>query len=189
MSDLWSSFSSWFKEKANSRIQIPSVTQTLALPARCDNLPAGLLKPTPTEREFMQLRGIEFGHAFCSSGARNFTGKGYPYHKTLGWFGLAPNHSGSTLITKTVTLSRNPGNMPLLEDGLTPRDARPDCIIVKPLRGVALNAVGLSNFGADWFLNHPDFQESEDVGVTPTQIVVSFMPIGKTREERFQETR
>ena len=95
----------------------------------------------------MNLRGIDFGHVFCASGARNFDGNGWPFHKALKAFGLL-NFAGSGLVTKTTTLDPRVGNMPLMPDGLTPWELKPKCIVVKPLQGVVLNSVGLSGPGA-----------------------------------------
>ncbi|MEN9557883.1 MAG: hypothetical protein RL141_252 [Candidatus Parcubacteria bacterium] len=128
----------------------------------------------------MQLRGIDFGQVFCSSGARNFTGKGWPYHKWLRRLGLL-SHENSTLVGKTIDLEGRPGNIKMKEDGLTPQEWFPDCVIVKPFKGVALNAVGLTNPGLDWWINHPDIRAMEKPHLG------SFSPKGSTPKERFDE--
>lgn len=129
----------------------------------------------------MQLNGIEFGNAFCASGARNFTGKGYPFHGFFTHVGLG--YKGSTLITKTVTTSPRTGNMPLKKDGLTPESFSPDCIYTDLWRGLALNAVGLSNFGTAWLLRHPEV-------LTRTEpFFISFMPVADTVDGRIEEVR
>lgn len=92
----------------------------------------------------MRMRDIEFGHVFNASGARGFQGEGYWFHHLARPFGLS--YKGSTLVTKTTTLAPRPGNMPLEPDH-KPREMLPRCIVVKPMAGVVLNAVGLSGPG------------------------------------------
>lgn len=77
----------------------------------------------------MKLRGIDFGHVFNASGARNFTGHGWPFHRMLRVSGLL-NYDGSTFVSKTTTMSPRPGNLKLLEDGLTPQQQYPDLSLI-----------------------------------------------------------
>ncbi len=92
----------------------------------------------------MQLRGIEFGNILAASGVQGFFGEGYWFHLPLRPLGL--DLSGVTFVSKTATLAPYKGNMPLTR-WHTPRAPFPACIKVRPLRGVVLNAVGLSNPG------------------------------------------
>ena len=128
----------------------------------------------------MYLRGIDFGHVFCASGARNFDGNGWPFHK-LFKVGDWLNFAGSTLVTKTTTLDPRVGNMPLEDDGLTPQELKPKCVIVKPFRGVVLNSVGLSGPGARFLLAQGFWQRQTD------PFFISFMSTSKTATDRQTE--
>ena len=125
----------------------------------------------------MKLRGIDFGCVLDASGTEGFFGEGYPYQKALGI-----NFSGATFVAKTMTMRPRAGNMRIREDGSLPwRPLRPDCIVVKPFKGVALNAVGLSNPGAVALLAQGKWQEREE------PFFLSFMAVGVTKEERMKE--
>jgi len=95
----------------------------------------------------MRLRGTEYGHVLNASGARGFFGEGYWFHSP--WKGLGLNYSGSTFVAKTTTLEPRAGNMPLKPKGdlWVPKETVPKCIVVKPVKGVVLNSVGLSGPG------------------------------------------
>lgn len=123
----------------------------------------------------MKLRGVEFGHVFNASGARGFYGEGYWFHKYLS--GL--NYRGSTLVTKTTTLNPRPGNMPL-DYKNQPVDWFPSCIVVKPLAGVVLNAVGLSG---------PGLETLSGVWKTsqPSPLVISVMGTAEESQTRVVE--
>lgn len=128
----------------------------------------------------MQLRGIKFGHVWCASGARNFDPSiSWWYHPWLKPIGL--DYTGSTFQAKTTTLNPRAGNMPLTEDGLTPKDRMPACILVKPFKGVALNAVGLSGPGAQALLDRGMWQKQSE------PLVLSFMSVETTAEDRKRE--
>lgn len=130
----------------------------------------------------MRLRGIEFGNVWNASGGRNFfPDAGYPFHRWLKPFGL--DYSGSTFVAKTTTLDPREGNMPMKDDGITPKEFKPACIIVKPFVGVALNAVGLSGPGAFELLKSGRWQKIRE------PFLLSFMAVGKTPEEREDEAR
>lgn len=133
----------------------------------------------------MKLREIDFGPIIGASGIQGIFGEGYPYHRQ---FRLIPGFGfdGLTFTAKTVTLNRNEGNMPLEEDGLTPRERRPRCIYVTPrtwIGGYALNAVGLSNFGAKFYLDQCRWQARTDA------FFISFMSIKPAAAERLTELR
>jgi dihydroorotate dehydrogenase len=136
----------------------------------------------------VKLRGIEFGTVFNSAGARGFAGEGYYWHRWMP--GL--DYVGSTFVAKTATLLPRAGNMALAgRDPVAsphpreykPRSIWPDCIMVKPLEGVVLNAVGLSNPGIYrlallWRSHRPK-----------PPWMISIAPVGRTPEDRLDEIR
>jgi dihydroorotate dehydrogenase len=126
----------------------------------------------------MRLRGIDFGPVLDASGVRGFFGEGYPYHRWLRPFGL--DFSGSTFVAKTTTLFARAGNMPLRRD-LSPRERLPRCIVVKPWKGVTLNAVGLSGPGVAALLRTRRWQRREE------PFFLSFMSVAATAPERLEE--
>jgi dihydroorotate dehydrogenase len=130
----------------------------------------------------MRLRNIDFLPVYNAAGAQGFFGEGYPYHKYWRFLGLTYRHCG--FVSKTTTLDPRPGNMPLQVDGITPRDWRPDCIVVKPWRGVVLNAVGLSGPGAVALLQTGRWQRREGAA-----FFISFMAVSQTHQERLEELR
>lgn len=132
--------------------------------------------------KIMKLRGIEFGSVVGASGVQGFFGEGYPYHK---FFKLIPGFTfnGVTLTSKTATLLPRKGNMPLQEDGLTPREFKPACIKVWPGAGVVMNAVNLSGPGLRFLLDTGRWQKMEK------PFFISFMSVGETKEERIEELR
>ncbi len=125
----------------------------------------------------MKLRGIDFGCVLDASGARGFFGEGYWYHRRVP--GL--DFSGSTFVAKTTTLAPRAGNMPLNGDGLTPTELKPKCIVVKPFKGVALNAVGLSGPGAEALFKDGRWQKCED------PFFLSFMAVAPALSGRLDE--
>lgn len=127
----------------------------------------------------MKLRGIDFGPVWAASGAMGFFGEGYWYHQWIP--GL--NFRGCTFVAKTTTLNPRPGNMPMREDGVTPQERKPKCIIVKPWEGVALNAVGLSGPGAKVLFEDGRWQARRE------PFFLSFMSLGQTFHERLAELR
>lgn len=100
----------------------------------------------------MKLRGVEFGHVLDASGARNFDGRGWWYHRWARALGL--DFTGSTFVAKTTTAHPNKGNMPLKADGMTPQELFPRCIHVNRKHQCALNAVGLSGPGAEFLFKN-----------------------------------
>lgn len=126
----------------------------------------------------MILRGIDFGNVFCASGSRNFHGEGWWYHRLLRWMGL--DYKGSTLITKTTTLTYRAGNLPLQEN-LQPQEFLPDCIKVDWMKGTVLNAVGLSGPGAVRLLHEGMWRAIHE------PFIISFMSVGLDRWIRMEE--
>jgi len=125
----------------------------------------------------MLLRGTNFGYVLNASGARNFDGSGWWYHRVFGWTGL--DYTGSTFVAKTTTLEARLGNMLLY--GLHPVEKMPDCIRVYPWKGAALNAVGLSGPGADALLQSGVWQAQEK------PFFLSFMSVARDTTERMSE--
>lgn len=125
----------------------------------------------------MILRGIDFGNVLNSSGARNFDGSGWWYHKALGHIGL--DYTGTTFVAKTTTLSPRQGNM--LLKGVDPAELLPRCIKVYPYKGRALNAVGLSGPGARALLASGTWHKQE------RPFFLSFMSVEKESPRRMAE--
>ncbi len=136
----------------------------------------------------MQLRGIDFGYVLNASGARGWYGEGYWYQRWLRPVGL--DWRGSTFVGKTTTLAPRAGNMPL-DVYSRPLELKPKCIIVKPWKGVVLNAVGLSGPGAAQVVSEWFWRDRLTMGAQlPTgPKMMSFMPVGPTMEDRIQETQ
>lgn len=110
----------------------------------------------------LTFRGVKYAPVYCATGARGFVGEGYPIHRYLKHIGM--DWSGTGFSGKTLTLKPRKGNMPLKDDGMTPQELAPRCIVVKPLShgGEILNAVGLSNFGAEHYLRMGMYQRMRD---------------------------
>lgn len=131
----------------------------------------------------MRLRGIDFGYALNASGARGFWGEGYWFHSLWKSWGL--DYDGAAFVSKTTTLARRAGNMPLV-DAIRPRELIPRCIVVKPWKAVVLNAVGLSGPGAAHILQ----RWSSAPGTLPRgPKMLSFMAVADTSFARREEFR
>ena len=126
----------------------------------------------------MDLKEIPFGRVFAASGVQGFFGEGYWFHDPLKHFGL--DFDNTTFVAKTTTLKPRPGNMPLQSD-FTPRERMPECIHARPLRGVALNAIGLSGPGAEVLFKTGRWQKRVD------PFFISFMSTAASRSERNEE--
>lgn len=115
------------------------------------------------------------------SGVQNFFGEGYPFHAIIKrLFGKRFTFDGALFVAKTTTFAPHAGNMPMQDDGVTPKDFRPACIIAGPwqwLSGVMLNAVGLSGPGAQALLDRNEWQQRQ------VPFMVSFMSIAKSPDE------
>ncbi|MBI4947948.1 hypothetical protein HY844_00075 [Candidatus Berkelbacteria bacterium] len=129
----------------------------------------------------MKLREVEYGRVLCASGARGFYGEGYPFHRIWRFFGL--NWRGTTFVAKTTTLEPRVGNLHLGKDGVTPTELMPRCIVVKPLSGHVLNAVGLSGPGAEALYQSGRYQRMR------RPFMQSFMSVASSKEARFEELR
>ncbi|MFZ3043797.1 MAG: hypothetical protein WA058_01675 [Minisyncoccia bacterium] len=127
-----------------------------------------------------------FGPVWGASGVQGFFGEGYWYQKLFAKIFPGYSFSGLTFVSKTATAFTTTGNMPLAEDGITPRDKRPACITIgfwQILWGVMLNAVGLSNIGLMSLGAMNRWQRRTQ------SFMISVMAIGKTREDREFEIR
>ena len=127
----------------------------------------------------MKLRGIEFGYVLGASGVQGFFGEGYWYHQFVRPFGM--NFDGMTFVSKTTTVTRRTGNMPLKSDGITGKELFPKCVVVKPFRRVALNSVGLSGPGSKALLDTGKWQERQK------PFLISFMSVENKPEIRIHE--
>lgn len=130
----------------------------------------------------MKLRGIHFRPVCNAAGAQGFFGEGYPYHRWWKLVGLTFKDCG--LVAKTTTLHKRPGNMPLQDDGITPQEWQPKCIVVRPLKGVVLNSVGLSGPGAKTLLDDGRWQQRNS-----ESFFLSFMSVQGSATERLAELR
>lgn len=128
----------------------------------------------------MKLRGVDFGNVLGASGVQGFFGEGYWFHKVLSPFGL--NFAGMTFVAKTATLLPRKGNMPLTRY-YTPRQLFPRCIKTKPLRGVILNSVGLSNPGIGALLGTDEWQKRKK------PFLLSIMSLADSPKKRLEELR
>lgn len=134
----------------------------------------------------MILRGIDFGHVFNASGARNFFGDGWRQTRAVEFFG---GWRGSTFVAKTTTLEprmkleNRLGNMRLDPVTLQPVDWFPDCIWFDWRRGITLNAVGLSGPGAVALLHRGLWQRRRE------PFFISFMSLADDAEKRAKELR
>lgn len=131
----------------------------------------------------MKIRNITFGNCWMASGALNFFGEGYWYDDYLAKFvpGFKDVYD-CTFVAKTVTLDCRAGNMPL-DKNFQPQALKPGCIKIYPLQGVILNAVGLSNPGAEEILATGLWQD------ITKPFFVSFMPISHNLIGRIEEMK
>ncbi len=130
----------------------------------------------------LTLNGIHFGPVFCATGARGFYGEGYPFHRFWKYAGM--NWDGVGFSGKTLTLEPRVGNMPLEEDGVTPKEILPRCIWTDFRRGgEIINAVGLSNHGAYAYLMTGKYHTIEK------PFFISFMALANDSSGREDELR
>lgn len=133
----------------------------------------------------MILRNINFGGALGASGVTGFfSGEEYKYHWLYKKLVLGFSFEGMTFVGKTFTFDYNKGNTKLAADGYSIAEWFPDSIKAFPMHDAFLNAVGLSNPGAKFFL-----EEEDNWYQLIKPFMLSFMAIGKTRDQRLMETR
>lgn len=131
----------------------------------------------------MRIKNIPFSNCWIASGALSFFGEGYWHHDYLAR--LLPEFKSAydcTFVAKTVTLGPCVGNMPL-DKNFQPLELKPKCIKIYPIKGVVLNAVGLSNPGAEVILNTERWQD------IAKPFFVSFMPISRNLVGRIEEMK
>ncbi|MBI2013743.1 MAG: hypothetical protein HYS87_02880 [Candidatus Colwellbacteria bacterium] len=126
----------------------------------------------------MLLKGIDFGPICGASGVQGFFGEGYWYHRVLKPVGL--DFRGMTFVAKTTTLNPRKGNMPLRRN-FTPCEILPESIVVRPLKGIALNAVGLSGPGAKALFEQQLWQRRKE------PFFISFMSVAENPTLRIEE--
>jgi len=99
----------------------------------------------------MILKNTDYGNCFLASGSLNFFGDGWSYDERYKKYfsGFKEVIETTTFVAKTTTFYPRPGNMPFDEQTLQPKEFKPKCIKVYPLKGAVLNAVGLSGPGAE----------------------------------------
>lgn len=129
----------------------------------------------------LTLNGVKFGPVFCATGARGFYGEGYPFHRY--WKHVGMNWEGTGFSGKTLTLLPRKGNMPLEDDGVTPKEFSPKCIWVDFQRGEMMNAVGLSNKGAKFYLDTGNYHKIDK------PFFISFMTLAEDAAGREAELR
>ena len=122
-----------------------------------------------------------FGRAWGASGVQNFDGKGYPFHR---WLSMIPgfDFNGMTFVGKSMTCDPTPGNMDL-DDNLMPTTWKPSCIKVNLWKAAVLNAVGLSNPGAEALFAKDMWQRMTH------PFFLSFAPQGADEAERLENVR
>lgn len=133
------------------------------------------------------LRGVDFGSVRIASGTQGFFGEGYDYQKLL--YPLNWGFPFTTFVAKTTTYrprlrpDQKEGNMPLREDKIRPKEFKPETIWVDIAKGIALNAVGLSNGGAAFLLNADTWQKRRK------PFFLSFMSVQSNADARLMELR
>lgn len=130
----------------------------------------------------MILRGIKFPPVQAASGVLNFFGEGYWFHRFFRIF-FKMRLKGAEFVSKTSTLLPRTGNLPLKNDGVTPKEMFPQCIIVNQKKGFALNAVSLSGPGLEFLLSSRRWQSRTE------PFSISIMSLAKTESERIDETK
>lgn len=132
-------------------------------------------------KEGKKSETVDFGNVFNAPGTFGFYGEGYPFHRLWKHIGLTSD--GLSFAGKTLTLKETPGNMPLKNDGVTPKEWMPKCIWVDFIAGRMMNAVGLSNSGARFYLGSGLYYKLS------TPFFLSFAPVAKDQAGREVETR
>ena len=132
------------------------------------------------QESIMKLRGIEFGNVLGASGVQGFFGEGYWFHSP--WKLLGMNLKDMAFVAKTATFHHRTGNMALTAD-YRPRDFLPSCVVAKPMQGLMLNSVGLSNPGIVELLNTFKWQSH------PKPFWISLMSVADTKEARLDELK
>lgn len=131
----------------------------------------------------LKIRNVEFPHhVFMGPGLRGFFGESYWFHFLIKLF-FGAIWTGMNFVAKTTTFHKRQGNLELRADGYQMRRLFPRCILAHWLSSHILNAVGLSGPGFRDLLDRGFWQKRTDPWI------LSFMAVGKTKEERIQEYR
>lgn len=132
----------------------------------------------------MILRNINFGGALGASGVTGYySGEEYKYHELYKKFIPGFSFENMAEVAKTFTFGAHEGNTKLAADNYSVAEWFPDSIKAFPFHGAFLNAVGLSNPGAKFLIEKNKWQQ------LTKPFMLSFMAIGRSREERLEETR
>lgn len=129
---------------------------------------------------------VAFGPVWGASGVQGFFGEKYWYQELFARWIPGYSFRNVTFVTKTATANRNEGNMPLKEDGITPKERRPVCIVLgiwQFIWGVMLNAVGLSNIGIGPLIGKGLWQKITE------PLMISVMAISGSARNRVAEIR
>lgn len=134
----------------------------------------------------MVLRKVIFPRALGASGVQGFFGD--PFYPEYKHSPIIKAICGDIFkdmgfVAKTVTISYNRGNVPLAMNMFSFKELLPKAIHPFIAEGAALNAVGLSNYGFENLLNMGIWQFKKE------PFMLSFMAIGKTKEDRLKEAR
>jgi len=123
----------------------------------------------------MNINNVDFGRLWAASGTLGVFGEAYPFHHLYRLAVPGFETEKMTFVAKTVTTLANVGNMPLRKDW-QPSEWFPKCIWWSWRHGVALNAVGLSNFGFKAALSEGLWQKRT------APFMLSWMPLGNDHE-------
>lgn len=136
------------------------------------------------------VKGEKCGTIFCATGALGFYGEGYPFHSLPPWAKASKLLRQMGFSGKTMTLEPRrgkkygeAGNMPLKEDGVTPEEFLPRCIYTNFITGEMINAVGLTNWSLEFYLQLGQFKKRKD------PYFISVMLMSATAAEREAELR
>jgi dihydroorotate dehydrogenase len=124
------------------------------------------------------MAGLLVPAVWTSSGTEGFFGEGYWFHRYTSLLGNVLHNT--MFVAKTTTAYPCVGNMKLAEDH-TPAERNPPCIWRAPFRGIALNAVGLSNPGIEELVRDGRWQSRQE------PFMLSFMPVLTGSDLRLQE--
>jgi dihydroorotate dehydrogenase len=124
---------------------------------------------------------VEFGPVFTAPGVPGLVGEGHPYQRAYRLVLGDIYEGGITPAYKTFTMPPRDGNMPLREDGLTPRQLIPRCVKVRWLSGHTVNCVGLSSHGARFYFDLHEYEKKEH------PFVITFMSAATKHEKRMAE--
>ncbi|MBU6390247.1 hypothetical protein KGQ31_01720, partial [Patescibacteria group bacterium] len=107
----------------------------------------------------MIIHGVRFeSNVIQGAGTGNFFGGAHPYWYYWPLRPLGLRHEGSVFTSKTALFPSWKGNMPLRNDGCTPSELFPKCIVINRKTRAVVNSVGLSGFGLPFYLKSGRWQ-------------------------------